>query len=302
MNRRDLPRREHLATEQPLDSSEDLDRLSVADAFNLFDAEDFRVADAVSRHKQEIVRAIELVVERLGRGGRLIYVGAGTSGRLGVLDAVECPSTFQSDPRQVQGRIAGGPEAMWRSVEGAEDSFAAGQAAVEDATDLDVVFAIAAGGTTPFAHGAISRARERGAATVFLACVPHEQVPDRADVSIRLLTGPEVLAGSTRLKAGTATKMVLNRVTTIAMARLGKVYRNRMVDVDTRANRKLTARGVALLREITGLGAQDALALLEQAQGEVKVAAVMQRFGVDASEARARLERARGFLRQALEG
>jgi N-acetylmuramic acid 6-phosphate etherase len=298
----ELPDRAHLPTERALAASAELDRLSVAEALDVFDAEDAGLAGAVARAKPEIVRAIELVVEHLRHGGRLVYVGAGTSGRLGVLDAVECPPTFHSDPEQVQGRIAGGRAAMFSSIEGAEDSFAAGEAAVDDVGERDVVFAIAAGGTTPFAHGALARARARGAATVFLACVPRSAVPDEADVSIRLETGPEVLAGSTRLKAGTATKMVLNRVTTLAFARLGKVHGNRMVDLDTGANRKLTARGAEMLAELTGLDRASALALLERAGGRVKVAVVMQRLGVDASAARARLERAGGFLRRALEG
>jgi N-acetylmuramic acid 6-phosphate etherase len=295
-----LADRSHLPTERALAASADLDRLSVADAFDLFDAQDRHLAAAVASAKAEIVRAVELVVERLARGGRLLYVGAGTSGRLGVLDAVECPPTFQTDPELVQGRIAGGREAMFRSVEGAEDSRTAGEAAVDDARESDVVFGIAAGGTTPFVHGALARARAVGAATVFLACVPRSLVPDEADVSIRLDTGPEVLAGSTRLKAGTATKMVLNRVTTLAFARLGKIHGNRMVDVDTRANEKLTARGAAILAELTGLDRAASHALLERAGGRVKVAVVMQRFGIDAEGARARLERAQGFLRRAL--
>jgi len=218
-----------------------------------------------------------------------------------VLDAVECPPTFQTDPECVQGRLAGGMGALLRSVEGAEDSRAAGAEAVADATADDVVFGIAASGTTPFVHAALAAARERGSATVFLACVPDEQAPDEADVSIRLATGPEVLAGSTRLKAGTATKMVLNRVTTIAMARLGKVHAGRMVDVDTRANAKLTRRGVRMIADLTGATAEEAAALLERANGRVKLACLLHRFGGSAGEAEARLERAGGFLRAALE-
>jgi N-acetylmuramic acid 6-phosphate etherase len=180
---------------------------------------------ALHAAKPAIVRAIELVLGRLERGGRLIYAGAGTSGRLGVLDASECPPTFQSDPRQVQGRIAGGPEALLCSIEGAEDSAELGRAAVEDVGPRDVVFGIAASGRTPWVHGALARAKERGAATVFLACVPFELAPDAADVSIRAVTGPEVLAGSTRLKAATATKLVLNRVTTLASRASGRCTR-----------------------------------------------------------------------------
>lgn len=293
--------REHLATERPNPRSEGLDQMSVAEAFDVFDAEDMLVPEAVYAARPEIVQAIEMVVERLSVGGRLIYVGAGTSGRLATLDAVECPPTFQSDPEQVQGRIAGGPEALLRSIEGAEDSVELGRAIVADVGIDDVVFGIAAGGTTPFVHGALAAAKQVGAATIFLACVSRENVPDDADVSIRIPTGPEVLAGSTRLKAGTATKLVLNRITTIAMARLGKVYGNRMVDVNTHGNEKLAARGAQILSELTGLARDAAMRLLERADGSVKVGAVMHHLSLDADAARRRLKETGGFLRTALE-
>ena len=288
-------------TERANPASAQLDRCSIAEAFDLFDEQDRQVARAVSDCRAEITAAIEIVVRRLAEGGRLLYVGADTSGRLGVLDAVECPPTFQSDPDQVQGRIAGGLDALVRSIEGAEDSRADGAAAVSDATSTDIVFGIAAGGTTPFVHGALAHARSVGAATIFLACVPRSAAGDEADVSIRVLTGPEVLAGSTRLKAGTATKMVLNRVTTIAMTRLGKVHGNLMVDVDTRANAKLTARGASLVASLTGLGGAAAAELLELADGQVKSAVVMHRFRCSSEQALARLANASGFLRDALE-
>jgi len=288
-------------TEAENPASRELDRLSAAEAFDLFDAEDERVNAAVRAARPAIVAAIELVAERLARGGRLIYAGAGTSGRLGMLDAVECPPTFCSDPRQVEGRIAGGPEALLRSIEGAEDSLEKGRAALDDVGPDDVVFGIAASGTTPWVHGALERARERGAATVFLACVPFAVAPDRADVSIRVVTGPEVLAGSTRLKAGTATKLVLNRVTTIAFARLGNVHGNLMVDVDTRGNAKLRGRGEALVRRLTGLSADAAGAALDRAGGRVKTAVLMQLAHLDRAAADERLAEARGSLRGALE-
>jgi len=289
-----------LPTEAALAASRELDRLSASEAFDVFDAADETLNAAVRAAKPAIVRALELVTERLRHGGRLIYCGAGTSGRLGVLDASECPPTFHSEPRQVVGRIAGGPEALLVAVEGAEDSFELGRAAVEDVGALDVVFGIAASGRTPWVHAALERARERGAATVFLACVPFEAAPDRADVSIRVLTGPEVLAGSTRLKAGTVTKMVLNRVTTLAFAQLGKVHGNRMIDLDTRANRKLRARGLGILRELTGLGETEAERLLERAEGRVKPAALMHLGGLALDEAQALLAEC-GSLRAALE-
>lgn len=298
----EAPATESQATEAIHAASAELDALSIAEAFDVFDAADESVNAAVRAAKPAIVAAIELVAARLALGGRLLYAGAGTSGRLGVLDASECPPTFQSDPAQVQGRIAGGPEAITRAVEGAEDSFELGHAALADATPLDVVFGIAASGRTPWVHGALERARERGAATVFFACVPFESAPDRADVSIRVLTGAEVLAGSTRLKAATATKLVLNRVTTLAFARLGKVHGNRMIDLDTRANQKLWRRGIGILRDLTGLPEDAAEALLRRAEGQVKPAALMELRGLQLAEARARLAAQGGSLRRALEG
>jgi N-acetylmuramic acid 6-phosphate etherase len=292
---------DELPTEAALASARELDRLATADAFDVFDAADEGVNAAVRAAKPAIVRAIELVVACLGRGGRLIYAGAGTSGRLGVLDASECPPTFHSDPAQVQGRIAGGPEALVRAIEGAEDSVELGRAALDDATERDVVLGISASGRTPWVHGALARAKERGAATVFLACVPFEAAPDAADVSIRVVTGPEVLAGSTRLKAGTATKLVLNRITTLAFARLGKVHGNRMIDLDTRASAKLTARGIGILRALTGLPEDAAAELLARAGGRIKPAALMQLRGLGLAAAQACLAAHGESLRRALE-
>jgi len=290
-----------LPTEAALEASAELDRLDVGAAFDVFDRADEDVNAAVRAARPAIVAAIELVRARLAAGGRLIYAGAGTSGRLGLLDASECPPTFQSAPEQVQGRIAGGPEAFLRAVEGAEDDAALGRAAFNDVGASDVVFGIAASGRTPWVHAALERARERGAATVFLACVPFAAAPDRADVSIRVVTGPEVLAGSTRLKAGTATKLVLNRVTTLAFAGLGKVHGNRMIDLDTRANRKLRRRGLGILGLLTGLEGPAAEALLDRARGRVKPAVLMHRRGLTWEGAEAELARTEGSLRRALE-
>jgi N-acetylmuramic acid 6-phosphate etherase len=289
-----------LPTEGENPRSDELDRLDVAAALELFEREDESIHAALRAARGELADAIELVVARLAAGGRLIYVGAGTSGRLGVLDASECPPTFQSEPAQVQGRIAGGPEALLRAVEGAEDSLELGRAAVADVTARDVVFGITASGRTPFVHAALGLARERGAATVMLACVPFALVPDSADVSIRVVTGPEVLTGSTRLKAGTATKLVLNRVTTLAFARLGKVHGNLMVDLDTRGNAKLRARGVRILQRLTGLATHEAEALLARAGGRVKPAVLMQRARIDLATAETRLAAVGGSLRRAL--
>lgn len=279
--------RSHITTEHRNPRSMGLDALSIAEAFELINAEDARVAGAVAAAKPSICQAIELVVAALRSGGRLIYIGAGTSGRLGVLDATECPPTFLTDPSMVQGVIAGGAAALTRSVEGAEDITEDGAKAIDqrEVGSSDVVFGIATGGTTPFVHGALRQARQRGAKTVFLACVPADQVADEADVSIRVITGPEVVTGSTRMKAGTATKMVLNMVTTIAMVRLGKVYQNLMVDVNTKANAKLVDRGIRIIQEVTDLDRPAAAALLESADGRVKAALVMHIHRVDRAAA-----------------
>ena len=301
MNERQGPR-DHLDTERPNDATVDLDLLSTEEAFDSMCAEDAAVVAAVTAAKDEIVCAIELVAQRLEAGGRLFYVGAGTSGRLGMLDAVECPPTFQSDPEMVQGLLAGGPEALVRSIEGAEDSAADGGALIDDheVDGADVVFGISAGGTTPFVHGALARASARAAATVFLACVPEEQAPDTADVSVRVVTGPEVVAGSTRLKAGTATKMVLNMVSTLTMVRLGKVHGNLMVDVNTGACAKLVERGISILCRLCDLDRPAAAALLDRAEGRVKTAVVMHIGALDFAAAQERLAACHGRLREAL--
>jgi N-acetylmuramic acid 6-phosphate etherase len=294
--------RDGFPTERANPASAGLERLPTPDAFDVFQLEDERMLAAVAAERASICAAIDLVAERLGRGGRLFYVGAGTSGRLGVLDASECPPTFLAPPELVQGVIAGGPAALTSAVEGAEDD---GPAAARDldARGLapgDVVFGISAGGTTAYVHAALEHARARGAATIFLASVPRSLAPDRADVSIRLDTGPEVLAGSTRLKAGSATKLVLNRVSTLAMARLGKVHGNLMVDVDTAGNAKLKERGVALVVKLTGLDRAAAAELLAAAGGRVKTAAVMHARAATRAEAERLLAAAKGRLSDAL--
>jgi N-acetylmuramic acid 6-phosphate etherase len=295
--------RGHLLTEQRNHRSMELDRMSIADGFDLMNGEDATVAAAVAAAKPEIIQAIERVVTAFKAGGRLIYVGAGTSGRLGVIDASECPPTFLSDPEMVQGVISGGPQAMFRSVEAAEDRTESGGAAIDErhVGPNDVVFGIATGGTTPFVHGALERARQRGAKTVFLACVPVEQCEDDADISIRVLTGPEVVTGSTRLKAGTATKMVLNTITTLAMVQIGKVYENLMVDVNAYACSKLVDRAARIIAQATSLDRQQALALLDRAKGSVKTAIVMHQKGVDAQTAEAMLDEHDRNVRSVLE-
>jgi len=297
------PTRAHLATELVNAATAQFDTLSIADAVALMQREDESIHAALAAARADLARAIELVVARLRAGGRLFYVGAGTSGRLALLDAVECPPTFQSDPSLVQAVLAGGAAAVTGAVEGAEDDReAAGiELARRGLGERDVVFGIAAGGTTPFVHGAIDFARARGAATVFLACVPREQVPDRADVSVRIVTGPEVLAGSTRLKAGTVTKLALNTVTTVAMAQLGKVHGNLMVDVDTTKNAKLVERGARIVSTLTGVPHARALELLREGTGRVKLAVLLHERRCTLEQAQAVLAAAGGSLRKALQ-
>lgn len=294
--------RGHLLTEQPNPRSHALDTLSVDQAFDVMHAEDATLADAVNAARGPIIGAVTQIAERLRTGGRLFYVGAGTSGRLGVLDAAECPPTFLTDPSLVQGVIAGGEAALQRAVEGAEDDPIAARRdlAARGLAAGDVVFGITAGGTTPYVHAALDYGRELGALTVFLACVPRAQVDDRADISIRVLTGPEVISGSTRLKAGLATKMVLNRISTLVMVQLGKVFGNLMVDVNARANAKLVDRAIRTLAAATALDRAAASALLDRADWHVKTALLMQARGLDAQAARARLAAANGSLRAAL--
>ena len=227
------------------------------------------------------------IAVRLQNGGRLFYLGAGTSGRLGVLDAAECPPTFCSDPEMVQGVLAGGAPALLRSSEGLEDLESAGRGDLEQRgfAANDCLVGIAAGGTTPYVRGALAHARSIGALAIAMACVPTDQAPLPCDIDIRLLTGPELLTGSTRLKAGTATKMALNILSTAVMVRLGKVFGNRMVDVSA-SNTKLVDRSLRILRDLAGVDRDQGLRLLEQADGSVKLALLMAAGGRDAESAR----------------
>jgi N-acetylmuramic acid 6-phosphate etherase len=293
--------RSQLLTELRLPESMNLDAMTPAQAVAVMIQQDRKALEAVENVRDDVVRAIDLVVTAFEKGGRLIYVGAGTSGRLGVLDASECPPTFRADPSLVQGVIAGGEDAMFRAKEGAEDSPEQGGAEMEarDVGPSDVVMGIATGGTTPFVHGALRRASERGAKTIFFSCVRSFPGEPKTDVIIRPLTGPEVLTGSTRLKAGTATKLVLNQITTIAMVRIGKCYENLMVDLRA-SNAKLWDRGARIITMLTNLNRDEAMDLLKRAQGHVKVAVVMHKARVDPEEATRRLEAAKGRLREAL--
>ncbi len=285
-------------TEQRNPRSARIDQLSTLEIVDLINAEDRMVAEAVAEERREIAHCIELVVECFERGGHLFYVGAGTSGRLGVLDAAEMPPTYGTDPRMVQGDIAGGLEALIRAQEGAEDYPEDGAAAMDDREvgPDDFVLGIASSGTTPYVHGALARARERGARTGFLLCTyPSEALEKTHDVVIAPLVGPEVITGSTRMKAGTATKMVLNTITTAAMVRMGKVYGNLMVDLQVTCE-KLRDRGERILMETLGIERPEAAALLEAAGGHVKTAIVMGRLEVDRTEARRRLDEAGGVI------
>jgi N-acetylmuramic acid 6-phosphate etherase len=289
--------RSHLLTELRLPASEHIDRLSVEDQLAIMHEQDRAALDAVAKVRTELAAAVRLVTDRLACGGRLFYVGAGTSGRLGVLDASEIPPTFRADPSLVQGIIAGGEQAVFRAQEGAEDDPAAGARALDERNvgPLDVVMGIAAGGTTPFVHGALRRAIQLRAATLFLSCV--QPVPDEppVDIVLRTLTGPEVITGSTRLKAGTATKLVLNTLTTLAMVGLGKTYGNLMVDLKA-SNAKLVDRGVRLVMTVTAAPREEAQQLLSAAGNHVKLAIAMKLLGCDAGEATRALERAQGKL------
>ena len=294
--------RSHLLTELRLPESMNLDAMSVEQAVEVMNGQDLRAVQAVGAVKADVAAAIRIVVAQLKKGGRLLYFGAGTSGRLGVLDASECPPTFRTDPDMVQGIIAGGMEAMFKAKEGAEDSPEGGAATVDEKNvgPDDVVMGIAAGGTTPYVHGALRRAAERGAKTIFLSCVQPVPNEPKVDVVIRPLTGPEVVTGSTRLKAGTATKLVLNMITTLSMVQLNKVYENLMVDLRA-TNTKLWDRGARIISTLTSLPREQAMDLLKRADGHVKVAIVMHKRHIGADEARGMLERHEGKLREALD-
>jgi len=266
----------------------------------LMNAEDRTVADAVASQREAIAHAITLVEGVFRGGGRLFYIGAGTSGRLGILDASECPPTFSTDPEMVQGIIAGGPPAVFRSQEGAEDLPENGAAAIDErgVTDKDCLVGIAASGTTPFVRGALSRAEQLGARTMVVACTPlTPDVTRLVDVSIVAITGPEVVTGSTRLKAGTATKMILNMITTGAMIRLGKTWGNLMVDLQA-TNLKLKDRSERILMETCAISRDDARTLLEAAGGSVKVGIVMHRKALSREDAVKRIQDAGGLIRR----
>ncbi|MEL4897843.1 N-acetylmuramic acid 6-phosphate etherase [Crocosphaera sp. Alani8] len=296
-----IQERGHLLTEQINPNSQNLDQLSTVELVELFNSEDSQTLKAIAQAKVELAKAIDVTSKALSQGGRLFYVGAGTSGRLGVLDAAECPPTFCTDPDMVQGIIAGGAAALIRSSENLEDRPQDGAEAIAQrkVIEKDVVVGISAGGTTPYVHGALSAAKQRGATTIAIACVPAKQVPMIVDIDIRLLTGPEILAGSTRLKAGTVTKMALNILSTGVMVKLGKVYGNRMIDVSV-TNSKLYDRALRILEELTELSRPDATELLDRSGKRVKLALLMHWTDLDSEAGQLLLDNNQGNLRTAL--
>ncbi len=297
-----MPKNLHqLSTEQINAQNQDLDLWSPLEIVTRMNAEDRLVIAAVESQLPQIASAVELIVARLAAGGRLFYVGAGTSGRLSVLDASECPPTFGVPPTLVQGIIAGGRAAIVRSSEGIEDDPKAGAADVRKRKvgARDVVVGIAASGRTPYVVGALQQARSVGAATIALVNALPSPIAQLADIVIAPVTGPEIVSGSTRLKAGTAQKLVLNMLSTATFIQLGKVYRNLMVDVQA-SNAKLRARAIRILVQATGIEEAKAKRLLPRVHWEVKTAIVMQLAGVTADEARGRLKAAKGFVRSAL--
>ncbi|QUY41781.1 N-acetylmuramic acid 6-phosphate etherase [Acaryochloris marina] len=297
-----LSQRGHLLTEQINPNSRNLDQLTALELVDLFNQEDQQLISAIAAAREPLAAAVEKAAQALQQGGRLFYVGAGTSGRLGVLDAAECPPTFCTPPEMVQGILAGGQAALVKSSEALEDRADDGAAAIADRNvcETDVVVGITAGGTTPFVRGALHAANERGATTVFMACVPSDQFTIDVDIDVRLLVGPEILAGSTRLKAGSVTKLALNIISTGAMVQIGKVYGNRMVDVSV-TNSKLEDRALRIIADLTELPREQAAELLGRCDRKVKLALLVHWTGLSADQGQALLDQHHGNLRQAVQ-
>ena len=293
----------HLTTEAVNPASARIDELDAAGIVAVMNAEDAEVAAAVARESAAIAHAIEIIAERFRAGGRLVYIGAGTSGRLGVLDASECPPTFGTPPEMVVGLIAGGPQALTRAVEGAEDSreLAASDLAAIGLSARDVLVGIATSGRTPYVLGGLAHARAVGAFAIGFACNDKSELESLAELMNVPRVGPEIITGSTRLKAGTATKLVLNMLTTGAMIRIGKTYGNLMVDLRA-TNTKLVARTRRIVAMLTGASEEEAERLVAEADGELKTAVVAKQRGVSPAEARALLAAAGGHLRRAIGG
>ena len=291
-----------LATEMVNPETQNIDRCSTLEMVELVNRQDALVAGAVAAQKAEIAQAVDLISGCLARGGRLIYLGAGTSGRLGVLDASECLPTFGVDPEMVQGHIAGGDIALRHPVEGCEDDEEAGIRLVDqlEVGPDDAVVGITASGRTPYVLAGLRRARERGGVPIGLCTNPHSRLEEVCQVTIAPLVGPEAISGSTRMKSGTAQKMVLNMLSTCAMVKLGKVYGNLMVDLRA-SNHKLVDRAQRLIIHATGVDRDRAKALLEEAGGHVKLAILLEKSGLEAAKAKALLDRHGGHLAQAIE-
>ena len=289
-----------LITEQRNPNSMQLDSLSAQELVALINREDQQVALAVEKCLPQIASAVEKIVAAFERGGRLVYVGAGTSGRLGVLDASECPPTYGVKPEMVVGLIAGGDHALRHPIEGAEDNVQQGQADLEeiDFSARDVLVGIAASGRTPYVLGALNYAKQLGATTVSIASNPNSKMAEVADIAIETVVGPEVLTGSSRMKSGTAQKLVLNMLTTASMVLIGKCYQNLMVDVQA-SNEKLKARALKIVMEATECDNETAANVLAKANGQVKLAILMQLSGLDALEAQSLLDKSNCKLRQA---
>lgn len=291
----------NLVTEARNPASEQIDNKSTLEILKIINQEDQKVPKVVEGEIPYIAQAVDLLVEVFKKGGRLFYIGAGTSGRLGVLDAAECPPTFGTDPEMVQGIIAGGEKALVRAQEGLEDRAELGAKDLlqRGVTKNDVVCGVAASYRTPYVLGAIRKAREIGAKTIYVTCNPRSEIKVEVDIAICPVVGPEVVMGSTRMKAGTATKLVLNMLTTASMIRLGKVYGNMMVDL-MMTSRKLEERSKRVVMMVTGVDYDRAAAVLKEAKGHVKTALVMILAGIGAEEAKKRLQESNGFVRKAI--
>ncbi|MDA2918713.1 N-acetylmuramic acid 6-phosphate etherase [Desulfobacterota bacterium AH_259_B03_O07] len=291
---------DHLITERINPRTIGIDKCSTLEIVELISEEDKEVAEAVSRQIRKITKSVNFIVSSLKQGGRLLFIGAGTSGRLGVMEATECPPTFGTDPNLIKGVIAGGKSAFWRSIEGAEDSRKDSQTELAKLklNSKDVVVGIAASVDTPFVEGALSYAKKIGCGRIIITCHP-VNYSNLADIIISPVVGPEVIVGSTRMKAGTATKMVLNMLTTATMIKLGKTYGNLMVDVQPRSE-KLRDRAIRIVMHLAGTGRKETSILLERSRWNVKIAVIMGRKGIKYREARAILESSNGFLRKAL--
>ncbi|MFP7484557.1 N-acetylmuramic acid 6-phosphate etherase [Priestia filamentosa] len=292
---------ERLGTERRNNETEELDTMSIQNILRIMNEEDKKVPEAIQKELENVERAVRLVVESFKSGGRLLYVGAGTSGRLGVLDAVECPPTFGTDPNLVKGVMAGGESAFIKAVEAAEDreDLGAEDMKLLNVTSNDTVIGIAASGRTPYVIGALRYARERGASTCAISCNKETAISALADVAIEADTGPEVLTGSTRLKAGTAQKLLLNMISTVSMIQIGKVYKNLMVDVQP-TNEKLVERSKRIIMEATGISYEEASTYYDQSKQNIKVAILMALTNCTAEEAETKLQASNGFVRQAL--